>query len=70
MQKSVEAMELAMRVLRAVNEKRNPDEADLSALRSLAPLVANLPPDELACDVIRQALEHRAKARAEARMRT
>ena len=56
-------MKTAMRVLAAINEKREPDAADLAELRSLAPLLANLPPDELACDVIKQALQRRDAAR-------
>jgi len=63
MDSSLQAMKTAMRVLSAINEKREPDAADLEELRSLAPLLANLPPDELACDVIKQALQRRDAAR-------
>jgi hypothetical protein len=59
MDSSLHAMKTAMRVLSAINEKRDPDPADLDQLRSLAPLLADLPADELACDVIKQALQRR-----------
>jgi hypothetical protein len=63
MENSLAAMKTAMRVLAAVNEKRDPDAADLDELRRLAPLLAALPPDELACDVIKQALQRREALR-------
>jgi len=59
MENALEAMKTAMRVLAAVNDKQEPDAADLDELRRLAPLLAALPPDELACDVIKQALQRR-----------
>jgi hypothetical protein len=59
MDNSLAAMKTAMRVLAAVNEKRAPETADLDELRRLAPLLAELPADELACDVIKQALQRR-----------
>ena len=63
MQQSFDAMKLALRVLEAVNERREPDSQDVAGLRALAPLIANLPLDELACEVMRLALERRAKVR-------
>ena len=64
MQQSLDAMKLALRVLQALNEEREPDEQDLTSLRALAPLVGNLPPDELACEVIKLAIERRAQVRS------
>jgi len=59
MDNTLAAMKTAMRVLAAVNDKREPDTADLTELRRLAPLLADMPADELACDVIKQALQRR-----------
>jgi hypothetical protein len=64
MQESLDAMKLSLRVLSALNEKRDPDPTDVEQLRALAPFVADLPPDELACEVISRALQHRAHVRA------
>jgi hypothetical protein len=63
MENALAAMKTAMRVLAAVNDKRDPDAADLEELRRLAPLLGGLPPDELACDVIKQALQRREALR-------
>ena len=63
MEKSLDAMQTALRVLSALTEKRRPDPADVEQLRNFAPLLADGPLDELACDVIQQALSHRAGAR-------
>jgi hypothetical protein len=52
-------MEAALRVLMTINQKRHPNPADVEELRRLAPLLADLPADELACDVIKQALYRR-----------
>jgi hypothetical protein len=64
MAQSIEAMQTALRTLTALTEKRDPDAADLDALRTYAPQLAGLPADELACEVIQQALRRRALARA------
>jgi hypothetical protein len=66
MQESLDAMRLAMRVLTAVSERQQPAPADVEALRALAPSVANLPPDEIACEVIQQSLKRREVFRAAA----
>jgi hypothetical protein len=63
MQQSLEAMQLALRVLTALTEKRYPDPEDLAHLRQLAPDAAAKKPDELACEVIQNALKHRAAVR-------
>ena len=65
MQKSLEVMETALRVLAAVNSKRHPDSADIDALRAYAgPQADVMGLDEFACEVIQKALKQRAKARA------
>lgn len=66
MQQSLEAMQLALRVLTAVTEKRHPDPEDVAKLRQLAPHAAAKTPDELACEVIQNALRHRAGIRDKA----
>jgi hypothetical protein len=57
-------MNTALRVLKAITEKREPDSTDVDELRHLAPLPADTPIDELACEVIQQALKRRAAARS------
>jgi hypothetical protein len=64
MQSNFDAMMIAVRVLTALNEKRPPDPDDLDYLRRLAPVSAHLPPDEMACEVIKQAVRRRTEARA------
>lgn len=67
MQDSLSAMQAALRVLTALNDKRPPTEGDLDALARFAgPQPANLPLDEYACDVIQKALRHRAERRRQA----
>ena len=56
-------MQTALRVLTAITEKQNPDPKDIEALRQIAPSLADVPPDELACGVIQQALKRRAEIR-------
>ena len=63
MLESMEAMKTALRVLTAINERRYPDPEDVHALRRYAPNAASLPVDELACEVIQQAMKVRAKIR-------
>jgi hypothetical protein len=67
MEPSLEAMTIAVRVLAALNWKQRPDQGDLDYLRRHAPLSAHLPPDELACEVIQQAVKRRTEARTAAR---
>lgn len=58
-------MKVSLRVLSAVSEKKQPDPADVEALREY--LNSDVPPsgiDELACEVIQKALDRRAKVRA------
>ena len=65
MQQSLEAMRLALRVLAALTEKRDPDPQDVAELRKLLPdAPQEFGMDELACDVIQRAIKHRAAVRA------
>jgi hypothetical protein len=57
-------MKVALRVLTALTERQVPDAADLERLhRCLSSYPPDAAPDELACDVIQQALKRRAIAR-------
>ena len=68
MQKSLEAMETALRVLAAVNRTSPPDPADIDFLRAYSGLQGEgMDADVLACEVIQQALRRRAIARAATR---
>ena len=58
-------MQTALRVLGAVADHRRPDPAEVDELRRLAPLLANAEVDELACEVIQQAVKHRTEVRAQ-----
>ena len=60
-------MKTALRVLTAITERRAPDTTDVEELRRYAPLLGDAPLDELACDVIQQALKRRAVERERAR---
>jgi hypothetical protein len=56
-------MATALRVLKAVTEKRHPDPADIAALRDLAGAQPqDIDVDELACEAIQKALKRRAAA--------
>ena len=57
-------MQTALRVLGAVADHRRPDPAEVDELRRLAPLLANAEVDELACEVIQQAVKHRTEVRS------
>jgi hypothetical protein len=57
------ALKTALRVLTAASESRDPDPADVDELRRLAPPLDYLPAEELACDVIKQAIHRRAASR-------
>jgi hypothetical protein len=63
MNTNVDAMMIAVRVLTSLNEKRLPDPADLGHLRQFAALSTHLPADELACEVIQQAIKRRIAGR-------
>ena len=53
------ALETALRVLTAMNNRRVVNPSDVEALRQQAPLLADAAPDVLACYVAQQALERR-----------
>jgi hypothetical protein len=55
MQLDAGAVMAALRVLSAIVNEREPDPDDVEELRRFAPLLADAPLDELACDVIQQA---------------
>ena len=64
MQKSLDAMKLALRVLTALIQNQHPVADEVAALRELSgPKLQGMPIDELACEVIQEALRHRAAAR-------
>jgi len=56
-----ERLKVALRVLAAVTEFREPEETDMQTLRSYAPLFQRRPPDELACQVIQEVLRARGR---------
>ena len=71
MQQSFYAMSLALRVLTAITESRQPDPADLEALQQyVGPPPEGIGVDEFACSVIQKALTERARARAAGRVST
>ena len=64
MAESMDAMQVALRVVIALSEKHEPYPADVDALRRFAPLLPDTAPiDEVACEVIQQALRVRAIVR-------
>ena len=63
MQNNLQAIEIALRVLGGLSRwKTPPDADDLAELRLLAPDAANLPADELACEVVHRAIKEHAAA--------
>jgi hypothetical protein len=56
-------MQVALRVLTAINKRREPAITDVEELRKLAPLQSHLPLDQLACYVIKLAINRRRAAR-------
>jgi hypothetical protein len=56
-------MQLALRVLTSLTDKRHPEPADVESLQSKVPNSESMPLDELACAVIEAALKHRAEVR-------
>ena len=53
-----------MRVLSAITARKEPLPSDVEELRRLDPLMRDMDLDELACDVIQQAVKRRAEIRA------
>ena len=64
MERLVDPMKVALRVLAALSERQIPSAADIAQLKAYVPECAGTPLDELACEVIQQALKKRAAARA------
>jgi hypothetical protein len=67
MNESMAAMQTALRVLTAINSHCKPKAEDVEELCRYAPLLKDAPLDDLACDVIQQALKRRALRREKAR---
>ena len=59
-----ERLRVALRVLAAVTDFREPAETDMQALRSYAPRSTRRHPDELACEVIQEVLRTRGRFHA------
>jgi len=60
MEPYLESLTLALRVLAAISERRQPAAADADALEILAPDLAGAPLDELACAFVHRSLKYRA----------
>jgi len=63
MQNNPQAIEIALRVLSVLTARIPADESDVAELQKIVPDAANLPADELACEVIQRALQARTIAR-------
>ena len=55
MEKPLDAIELGLRVMTAINERENPEPADVEQLRRIAPDYAHCPVDVLVCEVVQRA---------------
>jgi len=62
MRQYLNSMKTALRVLTAIVEKQCPDPADVGELRRQSSLPADAPADDLAWEVMRQALKKRGTA--------
>ena len=63
MEPSKAAMKAALRVLTALSEHQDPDQADVDELHWYAPADRERPIDELVCDAIQRALKDREQTR-------
>jgi hypothetical protein len=63
MQLVIAAMNTALRVRMALDHQTHPLPADVAELRVFAPLLADAPLHELACELIRQSLKSIEEAR-------
>lgn len=63
MEPSKAAMKAALRVLTALSERQEPDQADVDELHWYAPAERERPIDELVCDAIQRALKDREQSR-------
>jgi hypothetical protein len=67
MLETLATMRAAMRVLVAVTDGQTPNPTDVAKLRASVPGVEKgLPPDDLACQAIQQALKDRDRAKGHA----
>jgi hypothetical protein len=66
MERTLTAMQTALRVMNALSNRTAPNANDVQELRRLAPLLDDAPIDELARDVIQQCLRRRALIRGRA----
>jgi hypothetical protein len=69
MEEELRWLSVALRVLAAVTEFREPEETDIQTLRSYAPLFTLRPPGELAREVIQQRLKARGRVSEALRIR-
>jgi len=53
---NLEAIKTGLRVLAAISDRANPAPVDVQELLRLAPECADLPIDELACEVVHRAI--------------
>jgi len=58
---TTEATAVALRVLTAINNRQHPQESDVVLLQKHCPEHWDLPPDELACMVIQNAIKHKVQ---------
>ena len=66
MEPSLKAIETALRVLGAITEHNEPNTADVEELKRFSPFApADVPIDEIACEVVAQALKARAATRGD-----
>jgi hypothetical protein len=64
MQQSLEVMTIALRVLTALTEKREPAPADVQELEAfVGPKPSGISRDEWVCDAIQSAIKHRQAVR-------
>ena len=63
MQRSVQEMQVALRVLSGLTYGQQPDQQDLEELHRIIPAAGYDSLDEMACAVIEQAIEHRRQVR-------
>jgi hypothetical protein len=67
MQQSLDAMQVALRVLAAITERRPPRAEDVEELQRIAPKGEYASIDEMACRVVEEGIKrHRAKRQAKA----
>jgi len=57
------ALKVAVRVLTAIIEHSKPDSSDVEKLHRFAPLLADRPIDELACEAVHAELKRREEKR-------